>query len=446
MEPPILPQPSRLAMSRSKRILIGLILGGSVLSVGLVLLLIGIFIYSMRDIKPLDDSVYLPKFTSLDNSNPLASYQDWVSTHPVELVWDPKKSFSSMTNIERDEAHSVILKHQSDLLRFEELQASNTERWRLRDADKQARMDADCGYLKSIQACANLTSYRARLALLDGNAEEALKQGLQHIRTGQGLARSQGSLINFLVSISVQAMGQRLVSDALNAKPELAKDPSLSQMPSYEVTSHDFSFAMRFEYLGFKNLMNDLTNGKWSYSSPSPEELRKMKLIVCPNKSFAHYLDIQGPVILALDKDWSAALGASKLADAKVKGLKANIFLIIARGNVIGDIMMNLMLPAYEGITRRGASMSALNKLTQCQAAILSYRLDHKKYPDSLDELVPMYLSEVPTDPFSGKPMRWSLQKGRVYSIGVNGKDDGGIIDLENAKKGLDLGIQLPAF
>jgi hypothetical protein len=108
--------------------------------------------------------------------------------------------------------------------------------------------------------------------------------------------------------------------------------------------------------------------------------------------------------------------------------------------------MLNLILPAFKGIMERGASMSALIKLTQCQAAILSYRLDHKKYPDSLDDLVPMYLSAVPTDPFSAKPMRWSLQKGIVYSIGVNGKDDGGIIDLENAKKGLDLGIQLPAF
>jgi hypothetical protein len=41
---------------------------------------------------------------------------------------------------------------------------------------------------------------------------------------------------------------------------------------------------------------------------------------------------------------------------------------------------------------------------------------------------VPTYLAAVPTDPFDGQPLRYKkLAKGYiVYSVGENGKDDGG--------------------
>jgi hypothetical protein len=60
--------------------------------------------------------------------------------------------------------------------------------------------------------------------------------------------------------------------------------------------------------------------------------------------------------------------------------------------------------------------------------AVERYRLANGKLPDKLDELVPAYLSAVPTDPFDGQPLRYKkLAKGYVvYSIGENGRDDGG--------------------
>jgi hypothetical protein len=41
---------------------------------------------------------------------------------------------------------------------------------------------------------------------------------------------------------------------------------------------------------------------------------------------------------------------------------------------------------------------------------------------------VPKYLDEVPADPFDGNPLRMSAKDGGVliYSIGPDGKDDGG--------------------
>ena len=60
--------------------------------------------------------------------------------------------------------------------------------------------------------------------------------------------------------------------------------------------------------------------------------------------------------------------------------------------------------------------------------AVERFRLANGKLPDKLDELSPMFLKKIPADPFDGKPLHYKkLDKGYVvYSIGEDGKDDGG--------------------
>jgi hypothetical protein len=61
--------------------------------------------------------------------------------------------------------------------------------------------------------------------------------------------------------------------------------------------------------------------------------------------------------------------------------------------------------------------------------AATRYRLDHGKLPSRLADLVPGYLNAIPTDVFSGKPLRLAIKKDKwiVYSVGPNGVDDGGV-------------------
>ncbi len=60
--------------------------------------------------------------------------------------------------------------------------------------------------------------------------------------------------------------------------------------------------------------------------------------------------------------------------------------------------------------------------------ALAGYRHDHGAYPAALDELSPKYLAEIPQDPFSGDKLHYQLENGGylLYSVGPNGKDDGG--------------------
>jgi hypothetical protein len=67
-------------------------------------------------------------------------------------------------------------------------------------------------------------------------------------------------------------------------------------------------------------------------------------------------------------------------------------------------------------------------RLLRAELALREYRERHAGYPPKLEGLVPQCLTAVPVDPFSGQPLRYRRQgEGYVlYSVGPDGKDDGG--------------------
>jgi hypothetical protein len=65
-------------------------------------------------------------------------------------------------------------------------------------------------------------------------------------------------------------------------------------------------------------------------------------------------------------------------------------------------------------------------RATACVFALKAYKEEKGHLPDSLSELVPKYLPQVPIDPFDGKPLRYSKEKGIIYCVGRDLKDSGG--------------------
>jgi len=66
--------------------------------------------------------------------------------------------------------------------------------------------------------------------------------------------------------------------------------------------------------------------------------------------------------------------------------------------------------------------------LTRISLAMIVYKADKAKYPETLEALWPKYLKVVPKDRFTGKPLKYA-RKGDgyvLYSVGKNLKDDRG--------------------
>ncbi|MCH8923731.1 MAG: hypothetical protein IIA67_11375 [Planctomycetes bacterium] len=93
-------------------------------------------------------------------------------------------------------------------------------------------------------------------------------------------------------------------------------------------------------------------------------------------------------------------------------------------GDYIAGIWMFEFESFYTNLGGRTAERTALLAL-----ALAAHRADNGAYPKTLSKLAPKYIAKLPLDPFSGADFRYRLNgKGyTLYSVGNNGKDDGGI-------------------
>ncbi|WCJ58488.1 hypothetical protein NXS98_12235 [Fontisphaera persica] len=84
---------------------------------------------------------------------------------------------------------------------------------------------------------------------------------------------------------------------------------------------------------------------------------------------------------------------------------------------------------AYQKILTTVVQVEAQRRLTVAALALARYQRKYGAYPRSLAELTPAFLPAVPLDPVDRQPLRYRLEAdGRftLYSIGADGRDDGG--------------------
>jgi len=76
-------------------------------------------------------------------------------------------------------------------------------------------------------------------------------------------------------------------------------------------------------------------------------------------------------------------------------------------------------------------------RMTGVALAIRLYELDHGRRLETLAELVPDYLPHVPDDPFAAESVKLryapDAKRAILYSVGANGLDDGGSLELYEA-------------
>lgn len=97
----------------------------------------------------------------------------------------------------------------------------------------------------------------------------------------------------------------------------------------------------------------------------------------------------------------------------------------------IPDLRKDFSLQAGALVQLLDATMTAETErqIVITAIALKRYQLKHGAYPENLNSLVPDFVSAVPRDPVDGKPLRYRQNSDGtflLYSVGENGKDDGG--------------------
>ncbi len=100
-------------------------------------------------------------------------------------------------------------------------------------------------------------------------------------------------------------------------------------------------------------------------------------------------------------------------------------------------VLSNLLLPALEKAMHRSCQAQAFTELAITACALERHRFARGSCPESLAALAPEF-GPVPPDPMNGQPFRYERTadgRFRLWSVGWNGKDDGGEVAMREPTK-----------
>jgi hypothetical protein len=110
----------------------------------------------------------------------------------------------------------------------------------------------------------------------------------------------------------------------------------------------------------------------------------------------------------------------------------------ITGGDDVFSRLVILMTADSESFMRAISRATASLRATECLVAVRRWQLGHRGVPRDMKTAIQgSPLRAVPVDPYDGKPMRLTLLNGQpvVYSIGRDGKDDGGQVDSDRDQR-----------
>jgi len=101
-------------------------------------------------------------------------------------------------------------------------------------------------------------------------------------------------------------------------------------------------------------------------------------------------------------------------------------------------IMLKILAPAHQRVHELTWRSKTSRIALLTSLAVLRYEKDNGRYPAELNKLVETgYLSKLPIDPYSGKPLAYQKTETdfKLYSVGPNFIDDGGKITRSDTGK-----------
>ncbi len=302
----------------------------------------------------------------------------------------------------------------------------------------------------------------------EGDAAGAWQDLQAGHRLGRLVARG-ATLIEFLVGVAIDGSACRADLAFLErTKPDAERIKSclrdLRRLPAIPGLADKVDLAERFGFLETVALVNrdgsrvleDLAGGAGKeFANLGERALRNVDW-----DPALRTVNRWHDRLAAAMRENDRATRAKKLrqADTDIRNLKAEVSDIgtlavlldekesaQTRGKLLGDLLITLLLPAVGKVQQAADRAEQIQDNLTVAFALEAYRREQGGYPKTLDALAPRYLPAVPRDQFSGKELiyRPAAAGYLLYSVGVNGKDEGGR-GYEDQPPGDDLSVRMP--
>jgi hypothetical protein len=281
------------------------------------------------------------------------------------------------------------------------------------------------------------------LQVEDGDFDGALATLRAMVHASRPLAdapRLLSNLIATAVRVFVANGVERLLSQA---EPPAALLNDVQRLLEPDADRAALLPAFRGQRALYENTMRALDDGRVSWDELS-------KVLPGPRRTGWPNVDAWLNRLLGRDFDRANVTAQVRYYTWTIERLKESPDGLIEHANEWADVgdQMPDRANAMVGSLSRYVVETAVNdaRFRSAIAALAAerFRQANGRWPSTLDELVPSYLTAIPRDPFKSQPLRMARHPGGIviYSVGQDKADDGG--DVRTGQpKGRDDGVRL---
>lgn len=254
--------------------------------------------------------------------------------------------------------------------------------------------------------------------LREGKEKQAFEQSINMIRMGQLLQSSPRSLILMHTASSVvkgtglRVLGKIIQEDELS--PEMLKE-YIVYLERFKLNEQGLRNTFKMEYITKVNTMDKYFNIKSNF-------------LFKPNKSRKWHTQYYTAAVNNVDKVCKKIIELP-MPDILLDG--PSLMQLYLEENLIGRMFRDMVVVTLDHFFSQKCEEDFSIKATQLLMAIRAYQIKNDRIPASLEELVPRFISEIPKDSFDGQPIRFSAEKRKIWSVGENFIDNGGIEKLD---------------
>ncbi len=280
------------------------------------------------------------------------------------------------------------------------------------------------------RALARMLGLAARVDAARGDWAGAMGAGLDDVQMGETLPRG-GSLIGMLVGVACESIGRRPAWGYVDHLTAAQARTSVRRLQAIRAGHVPFADTVQEqEWMGQAGLLemmhrrdwpgdvideyqnNNMRGGSPSLSDTfSAWQTSSAIRRVGRQTILSHYTRYMDQAVANARQPYAAHPPDPALPDDPINRL------------MLMDFASLPSIKIHETLA------DTQNALLLTLLALRAYRLEHGAYPATLSALAPGYLQSVPDDPFTlSSPLRYKLSGGKfvLYSVGPDGKDDGG--------------------
>ncbi|GAA5494813.1 hypothetical protein Rhal01_00977 [Rubritalea halochordaticola] len=308
------------------------------------------------------------------------------------------------------------------------------------------------GSLISTVKASRLLTWLTKLHLATGNKELFAKHLLLNHGLSSKLLKTDGSLISYLVSTACyNAHLSEIYLSTSNQQIDSRDIQTIEKLFIKDLVIRDSAKrSLNFEFRIAERAFTQIYQGTLSAEFAELDESfvkRKLKHLILkivfqPNKSIRILASHTGLLQKMIDTPAFKRKSLIKQYEVKVTDkIKRKIDLFSF--NQVGRRLLQMMSPIIKKNAISITDQTSLkSSFVRTIIALKSYHLKYNELPESLESLTPKFIAELPTDPYSGKALRYNKDLKILWSVGADLENENGhdpkLLDKLNPFGGLD--------